>query len=214
VPAGGTRTALPAPRFPDVPVRRALRTRRSSFGRFDAARPVTPAQLSAVLAACAGTTLPSDADPDGTVRQARIYAFVNHVESVEPGAYLYDPVAGELRLVEAGPQGAFLQGTYFLANYNLEQAGAVLVPTVRTTAVLDAVGDRGYRLAAGTAGAVAQTFYVAAAALGLGAGVALGFDNISFIEKLGLGDGDEAPLLIMPLGNERPRPADFRHEIA
>ncbi|WP_158791316.1 hypothetical protein, partial [Streptomyces sp. NRRL WC-3549] len=49
---------------------------------------------------------------------------------------------------------------------------------------------------------------------GLGAGVALGFDNIAYIEKLGLGDGDEAPLLIMPLGNERPRPADFRHEIA
>ncbi|MEU3223709.1 nitroreductase family protein [Streptomyces sp. NPDC006976] len=220
-PAGGTRVALPPPVFPAVPVRHALRTRRSSFGRFDSANPVTPAQLSAVLAACAGTSLPSEADPDGAVRQARMYAFVNHVESIEPGAYVYDPEAGELRLVEAGPQGAFLQDNYFLANYNLEQAGAVLVPTVRTTAVLDAVGDRGYRLAAGTAGAVAQTFYVAAAALGLGAGVALGFDNISFIEKLGLdrvrdvpGDGDEAPLLIMPLGNERPRPADFRHEIA
>ncbi|MFJ3080977.1 nitroreductase family protein [Streptomyces halstedii] len=213
-PSGGTRVPLPAPAFPDVPVRRVLRARRSSFGRFDAARPVTPAQLSAVLAACAATTLDSDADPAGTVRLARLYAFVNHVEGVEPGAYAYDPDSGALRLVDAGPQGAFLQDTYFLANYNLEQAGAVLVPTVRTTAVLDAVGDRGYRLAVGTAGAVAQTFYVAAAALELGAGVALGFDNISHIEKLGLGGGDEAPLLIMPLGNERPRPADFRHEIA
>ncbi|MET7367619.1 nitroreductase family protein [Streptomyces sp. NPDC005566] len=214
VPDGGTRVALPAPAFPDVPVRRTLRRRRSSFGRFDAARPLTRAQLSAVLAACAATALESDADPAGTVRQARLYAFVSHVEGIEPGAYAYDPDADELRLVEAGAQGAFLQENYFLANYNLEQAAAVLVPTVRTTAVLDAVGDRGYRLAVGTAGAVAQTFYVAAAALGIGAGVALGFDNISFIEKLGLGDGDEAPLLIMPLGNERPRPADFRHEIA
>ncbi|WP_327121936.1 nitroreductase family protein [Streptomyces sp. NBC_01341] len=214
VPAGGTRVSLPAAAFPGVPVRRTLRGRRSSFGRFDAGRPLTPAQLSAVLAACAATSLESDADPDGAVRQARLYAFVNHVEGIEPGAYAYDPDTGELRLVEAGHQGAFLQENYFLANYNLEQAGAVLVPTVRTTAVLDAVGDRGYRLAVGTAGAVAQTFYVAAAALGIGAGVALGFDNISFIEKLGLAGGDEAPLLIMPLGNERPRPADFRHEIA
>ncbi|MFE5243912.1 MULTISPECIES: nitroreductase family protein [unclassified Streptomyces] len=214
VPDGGTRAALPAPAFPDVPVRRTLRGRRSSFGRFDAARPLTRAQLSAVLAACAAASLESDADPAGTVRQARLYVFVSHVEGIEPGAYVYDPDAGDLRLVEEGAQGAFLQENYFLANYNLEQAGAVLVPTVRTTAVLDAVGDRGYRLAVGTAGAVAQTFYVAAAALGIGAGVALGFDNISFIEKLGLGDGDEAPLLIMPLGNERPRPADFRHEIA
>ncbi|WP_405387848.1 nitroreductase family protein [Streptomyces sp. NBC_01102] len=213
-PAGGTRAALPAPAFPEMPVRRALRGRRSSFGRFDAARPVTPAQLSAVLAACAATSLGGDADPADAVRLATLYAFVNHVEGIEPGAYAYEPDAGELRLVVPGPQGAFLQENYFLANYNLEQAGVVLVPTVRTTAVLDAVGDRGYRLAVGTAGAVAQTFYVAAAALELGAGVALGFDNISFIEKLGLGDGDEAPLLIMPLGHERPRPADFHHEIA
>ncbi|MEU5413351.1 nitroreductase family protein [Streptomyces clavifer] len=213
-PAGGTRAALPAPAFPEMPVRRALRGRRSSFGRFDAARPVTPAQLSAVLAACAATSLGGDADPAGTVRLTTLYAFVNHVEGIEPGAYAHDPDTGDLRLVEAGPQGAFLQENYFLANYNLEQAGVVLVPAVRTTAVLDAVGDRGYRLAVGTAGAVAQTFYVAAAALGLGAGVALGFDNISFVEKLGLGDGDEAPLLIMPLGHERPGPADFHHEIA
>ncbi|MFC9699241.1 nitroreductase family protein [Streptomyces sp. NPDC056943] len=214
VPAGGTRVPLPAPAFPEVPVRRVLRSRRSSFGRFDAAVPVTPGQLSSVLAACAATSLGGEADPDGTLRQVRLYAFVNHVRDIAPGAYVYDPDAGDLALVVPGPQGAFLQENYFLANYNLEQAGVVLVPTVRTKAVLDAVGDRGYRLAVGTAGAVAQTFYLAASALSLGAGVALGFDNVSFVEKLGLEGTTEAPLLIMPLGNERPRPADFRHEIA
>ncbi|MGW5639948.1 hypothetical protein [Streptomyces sp. NPDC003832] len=50
-------------------------------------------------------------------------------------------------------------------------------------------------------------------ALGLGAGVALGFDNISYIEELGLEGTGEAPLLIMLLGNERPQPADFRSEL-
>ncbi|MEU6164654.1 nitroreductase family protein [Streptomyces tanashiensis] len=214
VPAGGTRVPLPAPAFPEVPVRRVLRSRRSSFGRFDAADPVTPGQLSSVLAACAATSLGGEADPDGTLQQVRLYAFVNHVQDIAPGAYVYDPDAGDLALVVPGPQGAFLQENYFLANYNLEQAGVVLVPTVRTTAVLDAVGDRGYRLAVGTAGAVAQTFYLAASALSLGAGVALGFDNVSFVERLGLKGTAEAPLLIMPLGNERPGPADFRHEIA
>ncbi|MFE5944685.1 nitroreductase family protein [Streptomyces sp. NPDC056480] len=214
VPAGGTRVPLPAPAFPEVPVRRVLRSRRSSFGRFDAADPVTPGQLSSVLAACAATFLGGEADPDGTLRQVRLYAFVNHVQDIAPGAYVYDPDAGDLALVVPGPQGAFLQENYFLANYNLEQAGVVLVPTVRTKAVLDAVGDRGYRLAVGTAGAVAQTFYLAASALSLGAGVALGFDNVSFVERLGLEGTAEAPLLIMPLGNERPGPADFRHEIA
>ncbi|MFD3991216.1 nitroreductase family protein [Streptomyces sp. NPDC058583] len=214
VPAGGTRVPLPAPVFPEVPVRRVLRGRRSSFGRFDAADPVTPGQLSSVLAACAATSFGGEADPDGTLRQVRLYAFVNHVQDIAPGAYVYDPDAGDLALVVPGPQGAFLQENYFLANYNLEQAGVVLVPTVRTKAVLDAVGDRGYRLAVGTAGAVAQTFYLAASALSLGAGVALGFDNVSFVERLGLEGTAEAPLLIMPLGNERPGPADFRHEIA
>ncbi|MGW5973446.1 nitroreductase family protein [Streptomyces sp. NPDC055186] len=212
--AGTVRVALPEPVFPDTGVRRALRDRRSSFGRFDARRPVGTGDLSAVLAACAETRPAGDTDPSGEVRLAKLYAFVNHVEGVEQGAYAYDPDRDELRPVALGPQGSFLQQNYFLANYNLEQAGAVLVPTVRTTAVLDALGDRGYRLAVGTAGAVAQSFYVAASALGLGAGVALGFDNVSFVERLGLADGDEAPLLIMALGHERPQPADFRHEIA
>ncbi|WP_435599910.1 nitroreductase family protein [Streptomyces sp. C10-9-1] len=214
VPGGGERVPLPAPRFPDTGVRRALRLRRSSFGRFDARRPLGGGDLSAVLAACAGTRLAGDTDPSGAVRPAGLYVLADHVDGLAPGAYAYDPEGGELRLLAAGPQGSFLQRNYFLSNYNLEQAGAVLVPTVRTTAVLDALGERGYRLAVGTAGAVAQTFYTAAAALGLGAGVALGFDNVSFAERLGLDGGDEAPLLIMALGHERPGSADFRYEIA
>lgn len=237
-PAGtGVTVALPAPGLPSVSVRTALRTRRSSFGRFDASTPVSTGQLAATLAACAAASLGCDAErpaepaepagsaepavADGSVRDqpatpglVTLYAFINHVEGVEPGAYAYDPAAHELRLVVPGPPGPFLQRNYFLSNYNLEQAGAVLVPTVRTSAVLDAVGDRGYRLVNGTIGAVAQTFYTAASALGLGAGVALGFDNISYIEELGLDRTGEDPLLIMLLGNERARPADFRYEIA
>ncbi|MFE7408942.1 nitroreductase family protein [Streptomyces laurentii] len=211
---GGERVELPAPAAPTAGTRQSLRRRRSSFGRFDSRTKLSARDLSTVLAACAATRLAGDTDPEGAVRLARVHVFVNHVEGIARGAYTYDPDRGDLRLVEAGPQGVFLQDNYFLANYNLEQAGAVLVPTVRTTAVLDALGDRGYRLAIGTAGAVSQTFYTAAAALGVGAGVALGFDNVSFAERLGLMDGDEAPLLIMPLGHEQPEPADFHHEIA
>ncbi|WP_411093340.1 nitroreductase family protein [Streptomyces sp. 049-1] len=208
------RVPLPEPALPEFGVRRALRERRSSFGRFDARRSVEVGPLSSVLAACARTGLVDDTDPGGLYRLVRLYVFVNHVAGIEPGAYAYDPDACLMRLVVPGPQGTFLQENYFLANYNLEQAGAVLVPTVRTRAVLDVLGDRGYRLAVGTVGAVAQSFYLAASALGLGAGVALGFDNVSFAERLGLSDTDEAPLLIMALGHERPTPADFRHELA
>ncbi|MFF2326961.1 MULTISPECIES: nitroreductase family protein [unclassified Streptomyces] len=204
--------ALPPCRPLDTDVRTALRARRSSFGRFDAQRPIDAEQLAACLAACAaGSRIGGDS---GGQRLAKLYAFIGHVEGITPGAYAYDPDAHSLRLVKAGRPGEFLQKNYFLSNYNLEQAAAVLVPTVRTEAVLDAVGDRGYRLVNATVGAIAQTAYTAASAAGIGCGVALGFDNISYIEELSLAGTGEAPLLIMMIGNERPAPADFRYEIA
>ncbi|WP_030959261.1 SagB family peptide dehydrogenase [Streptomyces sp. NRRL S-378] len=213
-PRGADPLPLPVPPAPPVTVTRALRARRSSFGRFDASRPLAAGQLAALLADCAATRYATEAERPGSPALTSLYAFVNHVEGIAPGTYAYDRTAHTLRPVRPGPPGPFLQRAYFLSNYNLEQAGAVLVPTVRTTAVLDGVGDRGYRLVGGAVGAVAQTFYTTAAAHGLGAGVALGFDNISYIEELGLTGTDEAPLLIMLAGHERPHPADFRHEIA
>lgn len=212
VDPAAAQVALPPARPLETDVRTALRERRSSFGRFDAQQPVTRPQLAACLAAAvAGSRLGGDT---GDVGLAKLYVFVSHVEGVEPGSYVYDSERHSLRRVKEGRPGQFLQRNYFLANYNLEQAGAVLVPTVRTTAVLDAVGDRGYRLVNATVGAVAQSLYTAASAVDLGCGVALGFDNISYIEELGLGGTGEAPLLIMMIGNERPAPADFRYEIA
>ncbi|MEU1279133.1 SagB family peptide dehydrogenase [Streptomyces sp. NPDC005805] len=218
-PARADRPVVPLPpaRPLDTDVRTALRHRRSSFGRFDAQRPVTADQLAACLAAAtAGARLGGDTGTTGEdgVPLAKLYAFVNHVEGLAPGSYEYDPDARGLVLLKEERPGAFLQKNYFLSNYNLEQAGAVLVPTVRTRAVLDAVGDRGYRLVNATVGAVSQAVYTASAALELGCGVALGFDNVSYIEELGLDATGEAPLLIMLIGHERPGPADFRYEIA
>ncbi|MFF7019822.1 nitroreductase family protein [Streptomyces klenkii] len=219
--------ALPEPAPLDMGVREALRRRRSSFGRFDARRPLAADQLAATLAAAASASVGGDGTgPEGS-RLTRLYVFVNHVEGVAPGAYAYEPGGAHgpsgghepggahgLRLVKPGPPGDFLQRNYFLSNYNLEQAAAVVVPAVRTAAVLDAAGDRGYRLVNATVGAVAQTFYTAATALGVGSGVALGFDTVSFVEELELAESGEAPLLIMLVGHERPGSADFRYEIA
>ncbi|SHM61376.1 nitroreductase family protein [Actinacidiphila paucisporea] len=215
VPGGGERTALPAPRELDTPVGAALRARRSSFGRFQATTPLPADALSTVLAAVdAAGTLDSDTETPGGGRLSRAYVFVNHVAGVDPGSYLYDRADGSLRLVAAGAPGGFLQRNYFLANYNLEQAAAVIVPVARTTAVLDAVGDRGYRLVNAVIGGISQAVYTASAAAGLSCGVALGFDAISFTEELALEETGEVPLLIMMIGHERPRPADFRYEIA
>ncbi|MGW4194918.1 SagB family peptide dehydrogenase [Streptomyces sp. NPDC005004] len=213
-PAGpGERIALPGPAPLDAPVRRALRERRSSFGRFTGS-PLDTATLSAVLAAAvAGSCLDTDAETPGAPPLTRLHVFVNHVREVPPGLYEYDRDTGELVLTRAGSFGAFLQENYFLANYNLEQAAAVLVPVAHTHAVMDAVGDRGYRLVNAVVGATAQAVYTAASAAGTGCGVALGFDCVSYAEEFGADGRGEIPLLIMMIGDERRRPADYRYDI-
>lgn len=200
------------PALLDVPLRSALRRRRSSFGRFDAREPLGRTALGTVLEAADHAA--RDVLGSTDARLVRLYVFACHVDQVEPGTYAYEPESRGLHLVVPGDPGRFLQDSYFLANYNLEQAGAVVVPAVRTAAVLDAVGDRGYRLVNASIGAVAQAGYVAAAATGTGCGVALGFDGVSYVEHLGLAGSGEVPLLLMMLGGERPGEADFRYEIA
>ncbi|SNT46446.1 SagB family peptide dehydrogenase [Actinacidiphila glaucinigra] len=214
VAPGGRRQPLPPAAPMELSVRRALRERRSSFGRFTGIRPLSGGHLAAALkAAEAGASLATDVTPAGSPRLASLYVFVNHVEGVAQGVYAYDARAAELRLLKQGPPGAFLQAHYFLNNYNLEQAAAVIVPAVRTHAVLDAAGDRGYRLVSAAIGAAAQAVYTATAASGTACGVALGFDSVAFAEELGLTGTGELPLLLMLVGNERPRPADFRYEL-
>ncbi|MEV4447189.1 MULTISPECIES: SagB family peptide dehydrogenase [Streptomyces] len=214
-PRDGGTTALPAPRTLGMPVRDALRARRSSFGRFSGEQPLAADELSAVLAAAhAGGELPCDAlEPGEGLSLAKLYVFVNHVDGVAPGAYEYDPAGGRLVTVVPGPQGSFLQRNYFLSNYNVEQAAAVVVPAVRGQALIGAVGGRGFRVSNAVTGAVAQATYTACAALGVGCGAALGFDNVSYIEQLGLDATGEVPLLILMVGHERPNPAGLRHEI-
>jgi SagB-type dehydrogenase family enzyme len=213
--AGKKVIALPAPQPLDMGVRDALRRRRSSFGRFSATAKVTAGQLSTVLAA-ATSAAALDCDITATdtgLSITKFFVFVNHIDDIPPGVYELDASASALRELKAGSPAEFLQRNYFLDNYNLEQAGAIIVPTVRAAAVLDAVGDRGYRITNAVIGAVAQGTYVAASALGIGCGVALGFDNISYIEELDLAETGEAPLLIMMIGNERPMSANFRYDI-
>ncbi|WP_042370857.1 SagB family peptide dehydrogenase [Streptacidiphilus neutrinimicus] len=211
----GRRTPLePAPSL-DLPVRTALRERRSSFGRFSSHTPLEPGELAAVLdAAVAAAGADSDAAADRRAPLASLHVCVNHVRALTPASYRYDPQEGALTPVRDRAPGPFLQRAYTLDNYNVEQAGAVLVASVRTAAVLDAVGDRGYRLVGAVVGAVAQAVYTACAALGVGCGVALGFDADSYVEELALEGGDELPLLIMMIGHERPGPAGYRYEIA
>jgi SagB-type dehydrogenase family enzyme len=215
---------LPPAEFPEVSLPRVLRTRRSSFGRFAATRQLSAADLGAVLASaayagrfpCDVADEAADSGPDSgpDCGLARLFVFVEHVAGVPAGAYCYDAARHRLVPVAPGSHATFLQSTYFLDNYNVEQAGAVLVPTLRVPAVLDAVGDRGYRLTNAIIGAVSQATYTAASAAGIACGAALGFDNVSYTGELGLEDSDEVPLIMIMLGHERPGGADYRFEVA
>jgi SagB-type dehydrogenase family enzyme len=207
---------LPPPDFGRGLLSDAVRARRSSFGRFEA-EPLPAGQLSTVLAAAVrGGALPCDIPAAGEygLDLVKMCLFVNHVAGIEPGAYEYDRDENALLPLQVGPPGEFLQRNYFLNNYNVERAGAVLVPVVRAGAVLDAIGPRGYRLINTLVGSVAQAVYVACAGVGIGCGAALGFDNISYAEEMGLGERGEVPLLMIMIGRERGTRAAYRYEIA
>ena len=213
-PREETEVPLPAPVELGTTVRACLRDRRSSFGQFSAGRPLEPELLASVLAAAtSGGALPTESgrEPQHLIR---LYAFVNHVSGVRKGLYAFDGERGSLRSLVTGQQGEFLQRNYFLANYNVEQAGAVLVVAARAGKVIEVAGDRGYRLVNAMVGATAEATYAACSALGIGCGAALGFDNISYIERLSISDTGEVPLLILMVGHERPGNAGFRYEIA
>ncbi len=223
VAAGAVRTtagsdtgiALPPPESLAMPVTDALRARRSSFGRFVSRPALDPRLLGTVLAAStASAAFPCDVtDPEKPTPLVKLYVFVNHVDGVPPGSYEFDPGSHALLRIDPNPPGEFLERTYFLDNYSMDQAAAVIVPTARPTAVHEALGARGYRLVNASVGAVAQAAYVTCAALGIGCGAALGFDNVAYIDELKLSGTDEIPLLIIMIGNENQAVANFRYDI-
>lgn len=214
-PRSAERIPLEPAGFGEARLADALGNRRSSFGGFSDVRPLSQGELSTLLTAAeAGAALPCDLSPaeDQRLGLVKFGVFVNHVEGVEPGSYEYDPDQSALAPVKAGHCGTFLQRNYFLNNYNVEQAAAVIVPVIRGDAVIDSVGPRGYRLINALTGAVAQAVYTAAAGLGIGCGAALGFDNISYMEELGLTETREMPLLMLMAGHERGGFAGCRFE--
>ncbi|MBB6350123.1 SagB family peptide dehydrogenase [Nonomuraea muscovyensis] len=200
---------LPAPASLDMDVRTAVRRRRSSFGRFSARRRLAADKLSALLHhGTEGGRLQTAEVRQGRHGLHRIAVFANHVDGVPSGAYDFTPDGG-LHPITGDPLSPFLQQQYFLDNYNLEQAAAVLAVIGRPTAAVEALGARGYRLANADVGALAQAFYTCAAALGVGCGAALGFDNVSLRDRGGLAAGDEWPMLIVMVGHERERSAEL-----
>lgn len=184
-----------------------LAARRSSFGTFSSSLPLDLAELAHVLrTADRGARLQTDA---GRAGFARVAVFCNHVAGVAPGAYVYDRDGDALIRLDEDDPGLFLQTTYFLDNYNVEQAAAVLAILIPVDDVLAAGGSRCVRLMNAVVGAATQSAYLAAADLGLACGAALGFDNVAYAERLGLIGTGEWPLIMIMIGHDRGDQADF-----
>jgi SagB-type dehydrogenase family enzyme len=216
-----TSTAEPKLALPDadpaalaVDVDTALRDRRSSFGAFVGAPAVRLDDLATVLDVATATgRVPSEFTGVGRDGLTRLAVFATHVEGLAEGAYDYDATARALRPVRQEPVGRTLQWNYFLRNYNLEQAAATIAVIARPPAVIEALGDRGYRLSNADVGAMAQALYVGAAAARIGCGAVLGFDNVAIAEALRIDDTDEWPLLLVMIGNERAGKPTFDYRL-
>lgn len=213
-PLAGLRVAATLP--PARPATRedlagAVAGRHSAFGLFTSQGGVTRQELADLLACGGGERLVPLGGQGDVTDLLRLSVFVNHVEDVPPGAYHHDPGSGDLLEVPGEPVHPFLQYAYYLTNYNLEQAAAVIAVSGRPEAVIGDLGPRGYRLLNAELGAVCQRTYLAAQTLGLGCGVVFGFDNVAVRERLDRAGSDEWPLLLMMVGRERTGAAQFRY---
>ncbi|MFF3256831.1 SagB family peptide dehydrogenase [Actinacidiphila glaucinigra] len=191
-----------------------LRGRRTSFGSFVGSRPLGLDELATVLAGTVSAQrYTADAVPEDAALTG-LYVLANRVAGLPAGSYRYDAGGKRLQVVRQGPIAGTLQRSYYLSNYNLEQVGAVLAISGRWRSTLEAFGSRGYRVLNAEVGALSQTAYTVAAALGVGCGVVLGFDNIAIDEAVGLDGGDERTFLFVLLGHERTDRADYDYRLA
>jgi SagB-type dehydrogenase family enzyme len=170
-PARGPLTPLPAP---PLAAGRGLDDtiqRRGSTRRFSPA-PLSPLELGAALWASA-RPIAWDA-PHGLVER---FVVVNAVRGVTSGAYRYAPAPHALELLRAGD---FRRESAYLC---LEQplggeAAAVIYFLAPLDALVQAFGDRGYRLANLEAGLAGGRAYLAAYALGFGASGLTYYDRL------------------------------------
>ncbi len=190
-----------------------LRSRHTSFGSFVGSHPLTLDELSAVLAGTVSARHYASDIAAPEVGFTGLYVLANRVTGLPSGAYRYEPRGHRLQVVRQRPLADYLQRSYYLSNYNLDQVGAVLAISARWDSTVRTYGSRGYRVLNSEIGAVAQTAYVAASAASVGCGAVLGFDNIAIDEAVGLDGSDERTFLFVLLGHERADRADFDYSL-
>ncbi|GAA0980223.1 SagB family peptide dehydrogenase [Acrocarpospora macrocephala] len=211
---------LPPPVELGMDLGEALAKRRSAFGGFAAAPPLTAAELGGVLRmATAARHYRADIHPAADPGPlTRLFVMVHRVAGVPTGGYVYLPERHALDPVEIDPDvrehmPSFLQGSYFLTNYNLDRVGAVVAITARLDPALAAFGKRGYRILNAEVGGLAQAGYLAATAAGVSCGAVLGLDNVTYNGVFHLDGTDERTFLFLLLGRGRTASAELDYRL-
>jgi len=194
---------LPLPHGPELqmPLGRAIQERRSV--RTYAGTPLRPEAIGTLLRHAWGNGDPNDirriSPSAGALFPLEVYAIVLQEGAIPAGVYHYDVRRHGLQRVSGGPSPTDLQHAVFVDG---------LVATSGVTFVIAAVfarakikyGERGYRFALLEAGHVAQSFALAAVALGLGSCTIGGFVDDRVHELLDVDGVDEAALSLVSVG--------------
>jgi hypothetical protein len=98
---------------------------------------------------------------------------IRGVEGYEPGIYRWSPDTDSIVPAPGGELGIW-QSTYAMTNYNIDEAACILFVLGDLRKVVERYGARGYRILNAYVGIVAQSAYVAAAAMRLDCGAVLG----------------------------------------
>jgi SagB-type dehydrogenase family enzyme len=205
----------PSPELMSKDLRQVFLDRSSSWGKMTSHPPL---ELEKVASVARYVTGQQDYVCDirrgaRRTRFTRLMLFVNHVQGVPPGVYSYDPEEDCLWTVREEVVSVELQRRYFLPNYNLEQASLVFAIVGSTERMLKTFGNRGLRILHAEVGQVAQHIYLSTAALSIGCGAVLGFDNIALNRLLGLEGTDQNSLLILLAGRQRNERGSFDYRL-
>lgn len=198
--SGPPRVILPQPRRAGrVAVEEALQRRRSV--REFAEGPLSLQEVSQLLWSAQGTTDPRglrSAPSAGALYPLEVYLVTGEVLGLRRGVYRYEPGRHGLVLLRKGDQRGELCRAA-LGQPWVEKGAAILVITAVYDRTTRKYGKRGRRYVHMEAGAVAQSVYLQATALGLGTVAVGAFHDDRVRQALGL-PPERQPLLLMPVG--------------
>lgn len=194
---------LASPDLPAMPVDEAIRRRRSTR-HYDVDAPIAFETVSTMLERAYQPLAFDCLDPDSRAF-VDPYLIVNNVDNLQQGSYVYHPERGALTLLAAGD---FRQDAARLAAGQQYAADAHVnvYSLVNLGPVLDAYGNRGYRLAQLEGALRAQKMHLAAHALGLGAVGSTSIDD-DVIDFFSPHAADKDYMFVIVFGKRRRRSA-------